>query len=208
MNYKFKVGDRVKYWRFGKGTIVVADDYNTYGVEFDCSDGVMHSCKGMTKNGHGWWCLENELSPVLSENSPVYPDIHITFNPKKNLTVAKFVDPNINKTLKTCIAKRDPDDAWDSYTGANIAIARLFSKDPQWNSWVESYDMADTVEWQEQISNNRKFVCINTGYGNGKREFTKGKIYEAKDGVMRDDYGSLVNTNTPEFENYFLKIVE
>lgn len=203
MTRNFKVGDRVKHSRYGCG-MIRGFSGNYYIVEFDNIHSSTHNCNGSIKSGKGRYCDDYDLdfAPVVS-----YPDIHITFIPKKNLTTAKFIAPD-GKVLKTCIAKRDPNDAWDSYMGANIAVARLFNKDPHWDSWDESYNMADTVEWEVQIGSNGKFVCINTGYGNGKRGFTKGKIYEAKDGAMRDDYGSLVNTDTYEFENYFLKIVE
>lgn len=149
-----------------------------------------------------------KFTPISDSNLiTCYPDIHVSFNINKGITTAKFVAPD-GKPLKTCVAKRDPDDSWDSYMGANIAIARLFNKDPKWDSWGEEYDMGDTVEWDAQVNGCGKYVCIGAGYGNDRRIFTKGKIYQVSDYVMRDDYGALVVANTREFENYFLKIVE
>lgn len=203
MTDKFRVGDKVNHKKYGYGTVRgFSGDY--YIVEFEKAHPEMHTCNGSLRLCKGRYCDDHDLEFA---SNVVYPNIHIVFNPKKNLTIAKFVAPD-GKILKTCVAKRDPDDAWDSYMGANIAIARLFNKNPKWNAWDEEYNMGDTVEWNAQANGSGKFVCINIGYGNGKRIFTKGKIYEVKDYTMRDDNGVLVNTNAPEFENYFLKIVE
>lgn len=211
MNYKFKIGDKVRHSTYGKGivkTIDFDDPILCYAVEFDKANDDLHDCSGHTHDIHGWWCKEDEIYPISDSNLiTCYPDIHVSFNINKGITTAKFISPE-GKTLKACIAKCDSYDAWDSYVGANIAIARLFNKDPQWDAWDEEYDMGDTVEWDTQVNGSGKFVCISAGYGNGKRIFTKGKIYEFKDYTMRDDCGTLVLTNTPEFENYFLKIVE
>ncbi len=203
MTNKFKVGDRVSHKRYGQGTIRgFSGDY--YITEFDNPHHEMHTCNGFLNLCKGRYCNDSELDFA---RVVMYPNIHISFSPKKSFTTAKFVTPD-GKILKTCVAKCDPNDAWDSYTGANIAIARLFNKDPHWDIWDEEYVMDDTVEWDAQVNGYGKFVCINAGYGNDKRIFTKGRIYGVSDYVMKDDSGALVNTNAPEFENYFLKIVE
>lgn len=207
MNCKFKVGDRVKHPIFGKGIVKYIDSNDPilcYAVEFNKANDDLHNCGGRTYNNHGYWCVEDEIYPISASNLiTCFPDIHVSFNITKGITTAKFISPE-GKALKTCIAKRDPDDAWDSYIGANIAIARLFNKDPHWDDWDKSYDMSPTVEYRAQISNNGKFVCISETGG-----FTIGKIYKMENNVMTNDLGQKrMVGDEPDFEKHFLKIVE
>lgn len=65
---KFKVGDRVKHEKWGKGTIRYIDNlYQPYAVEFDKSFMAGHTCNRYCKDKHGLWCNEDELELVSQE---------------------------------------------------------------------------------------------------------------------------------------------
>jgi len=59
---RFKVGDRVIENGMGHGTVMaVYDRKGNYAIEFDKNIGG-HDCNGLTKGGHGWYCLERDLT--------------------------------------------------------------------------------------------------------------------------------------------------
>ena len=119
---KFKVGDRVKCVNDGilrkpivgkLGTIVVSGANGCdYGVEFD--DYINgHSCGYSCKNGHGWYCNGNMLELVTKEKP-------IMIYRKGREVIAEDKD-----TGKTGVAKCNPSDEFDFYTGAKLALERL-----------------------------------------------------------------------------------
>jgi hypothetical protein len=63
---KFKVGDRVEHAKHGRGTVVlvIPKNYAPYAVEFDYPNRLFHDCRGHCRNGHGWWCAEDHLTPL------------------------------------------------------------------------------------------------------------------------------------------------
>jgi len=60
---KFKVGDRVIYNRFGKGTVICLD--GGPNVRFDLWDPTLHNLDGLCENNHGWHC--NDIQLKLAE---------------------------------------------------------------------------------------------------------------------------------------------
>ena len=70
-------------------------------------------------------------------------------------------------TGKTGIAKCNPADEFDFNTGARLAFDRLTAKEPEQPKYY-----------------NHKVVCVKAK----TPMFTTGKIYEVKDGYLRNDY--------------------
>ena len=174
---KFKVGDRVKCINDGGcgknlsgkyGTIKVKHDDSPYGVEFDkyiCG----HTCDGYAKNGHGWNCEESmlELADEKTNSILIYRD---------GLKVIAEDD----NTGKTGIAKCKPQDEFDFYTGAKLALERLMGEEKKkvkftdgMGIWCENKSQFDELmnileangyKWYSSTAPT-KFTppCINNG---------------------------------------------
>lgn len=76
----FEVGDRVVYiganWPYATsdclyygraGTIVGTNP--VLSVDWDCEHELFHSAGGLARPGHGWFCMETEISRVKTEAS-------------------------------------------------------------------------------------------------------------------------------------------
>lgn len=63
MEQKFKVGDRVRHGKYGKGSVVHIYDDDLIGVSFDGMT-VGHGCSGHCVDGTGWYCKESTLTLV------------------------------------------------------------------------------------------------------------------------------------------------
>ena len=73
-------------------------------------------------------------------------------------------------TCKTGVAKCNPADEFDFETGAKLAFDRLINPEPEKPKYY-----------------NGKVVCVSPLTS----LFTKGKVYEIKDGVGKDDEGNI-----------------
>ena len=121
---KFKIGDKVKVKaedaktidaKIGDvGTVKVIDIGKRlcYGVEFDKPYFRYHSLNGRCKENHGYWCSENMLEAV--KNKPI-----VIYN------VGLKVIAKDHNTGKTGVAKCNPSDTFDFYTGVKLALERL-----------------------------------------------------------------------------------
>ena len=146
---KFKVGDRVKCinnggWRknlSGKyGTIKVKHADLSCGVEFDeyiCG----HSCSGHAKNGHGWNCEESMLELAEEKTKPI-----LIYRDGLKVTAQD------HNTGKTGVAKCNPSDEFDFYTGAKLALERLTGEEkvkvkfaPDMAIWCENKSQFDEL---------------------------------------------------------------
>ena len=57
-----------------EGTIRCYDS-SRYGVEFDIDVGGHDLCTGTVKYGHGWYCPESILQPILSKRKLIAQDL-------------------------------------------------------------------------------------------------------------------------------------
>jgi hypothetical protein len=73
-------------------------------------------------------------------------------------------------TGKTGVAKCNPADEFDFNTGAKLAFERLMNPEPEKPKYYSG-----------------KVVCVSPSTS----LFTKGKVYEIKDGVGKDDVGNI-----------------
>lgn len=116
----------------------------------------------------------------------------IQINRSGNKTIA--YDPN---TDKKAIARCHPDDTYDEYLGAKIALDRLFGREP----------FPEPVEEDKPEYYNGKVVLTNRVFKD--IGFTKGKIYEIVDGKIVSDLGETYPTvnnlkNFKDVSNYFM----
>jgi hypothetical protein len=121
---KFKVGDRVKCISNGAyngikgktGTVFFYYGYGEYGVVFDVNIKSL-GISGKCENGYAWTCKEDMLE-LLTETA------EITITRSGNTVTALNTETNENG-----IAKCNPSDTFDLYTGSRLALDRLFGKE-------------------------------------------------------------------------------
>ena len=111
-------------------------------------------------DGYGWWFSDSMIESNDGKSIVIYK--------KDNKVVA--VD---KVTGKTAEALCNPDDKFDFYTGASIAYERLRGR----------MAPARVPEAKPKYFTG-EVVCIKNG-----GDFTVGKIYEIKDGVLKDNTG-------------------
>lgn len=129
----FKIGDRVRVIKtddFAKvgmvGTIKTEDEYSKVcGVEFDTEFKGGHSCRGLTRAGHGQW-VDHECLELIK---PKTEKIVITHDGKT--TLARLYEDN--KVVKSAEAKCSPDDEFDFPIGARLAFERLIEEKPKFD---------------------------------------------------------------------------
>lgn len=159
--HKFKVGDKVRL----KKDLVIGKKYG--GITFlTTMQNSLDSCGGESCIVHitpyGSCVLEDDKHGFLF--SPKMLD----FVPEKIIIYrngAEVVAKN-TATGKTGIAKCNPADEFDFNTGARLAFDRLTAKEPEQPKYY-----------------NHKVVCVKAK----TPMFTTGKIYEVKDGYLRND---------------------
>lgn len=166
--FKFKIGDRVRildgsnidgYIGGWCGYEMVKHVGHVYTVENaeKRPQGNCYRMKGFPVSRYVW--DERGLEPfVLSENIVIFR--------KGSKVTAKNTF-----TGKTGVAKCSPDDEFDYYTGARIALDRLFDKEI-------------SVESCKPKLLNCKFT-VNKSYAS----LTAGKIYTVKNGKFKNNYG-------------------
>lgn len=181
---KYKVGDkvRVRTWK---------DMAKEYGIdEFTGSIRVPHSFTHTMKKYCGKimtiknvfydfylleeadepWCFSEEmLESVSTPTTPSLTQTLIVYR-KDNVVVA-----HDKETKKEGVAYCAPEDTFDFYTGAAIAIARLMGI-------VEPARRPES----KQTYYNGEIVCIEA-----RGPFTVGKVYKVKDGKFLDDDGEV-----------------
>ena len=117
-------------------------------------------------DGSGYKLWSN-VAGLLREKHPV---IVITTD-GKTTTATKRLGKTV---LGTATARCNPGDKFDFDIGAALAFARLVGAEVKF------------AEEEKPKLLNGKFVCVKAGF---PLWWTKGKIYEVKDGIIRDDEG-------------------
>lgn len=146
---KFKIGQKVrviseqcdgKILKGNVGTIVSAKYcngtwrgyYEKYGVEFDINING-HNCKGLSKDGHGWFITEEKLELVetIDTNDEwVHGDVK-SINNLKNTVIVTLNDGSIGKAI--C----HPKDNFNLAEGYLLAYSR--AKIESHNRGMEKY---------------------------------------------------------------------
>lgn len=156
MGNNFKVGDYVQAIRNGanyeKGSVCEVyrlhpDSHYLYLKDL---------CSG---KDYGGCCAENFVLYHTDDEIRIYRDPD---DPRK--TVAERI-----RTGEKGVSRCAPEDAYDLYTGAKLALERLEKKQNRPYSW------------------NGKMVCVDKGES---RVFTTGKVYAVKNGRLYDDMGA------------------
>lgn len=179
---KFKIGDKVivngetNMLHFENDYAVVKDILanDFVAVQFKHKYDNLHSCAGKCARNRGYWVSEDMLTKL--EPIVIYRD--------GNKTVA-FDKSNGKKAIARC----HPDDKYDMYEGARIALDRLSGREP--------------FEPVQGLYNG-KVVFTQPADG-----FTKGRIYEIVDGKIVNDMNNMypVIAHFEKFEDveyYFL----
>ena len=204
---KYKVGDkvRVRTWdsmaeQFGlDGTgIKVPGNYFVLKMKCYCgkvvtiarvnSYGEYHIKEDNREGTHSfWWFNDNMLEDV--ENT-------IVIYAKGNEVIA--INKSTGETGKAVCA---PEDEFDFKTGADLAYDRLMGRKPPFRKRKEKNDF------------NAEVVCISTG-NCAVYKFTVGKIYNIKNGILKDNVGkkitcsSVQNLNDHFLYTKFLEVVK
>lgn len=169
---KFKVGDKVvakketPYSQTTNGWIgtVTKTRYGRIYVE------------GKNKDNYpiGYW-VESEYFNLYTDVSFAVDQIVIERTDEKTVKATAFNESgNIIAKAK---AKCSPEDKWDFYVGANLAVERL-------EAIVEEKKIKAT-------SLNAEMVCIKNSSGIFNDCFTVGKIYKVENGTFECNHGSV-----------------
>ena len=155
MKAKFKVGDKVQAIRSGlnysKGMIGYVLSARLNGDFIDIGD-----------------ILTHKIAPgCCSDNFKLYemPEIKIY----QDAVSPKTIIAENCQTGEKAVARCSPDDDFNFYTGARLALERLEKKDKEPEGWTG------------------KMVCVDSGIS---RFFTAGKVYSVKNGLLYDDMKS------------------
>lgn len=154
MESRFKVGDRVEAIRSGCNYKEGMVGYVTYISDDGRYIHVVDVDTGKNING----CHEANFR--LNET----PRISIYLDP----TDCRKMIAVDHKSKAKAFARCSPDDEFDFYTGAKLALERLEKKEKMFKGW------------------NGKMVCVDAGTS---RFFTAGKVYSVKNGLLLDDDG-------------------
>lgn len=194
----FKVGDKVQYIRTGAGCN--PDLLNTRGIvkiAYDDRCEVKFTKeKGVTKT----WCILNEHLTKVETGICTPPQLtprekandkdnvwEISIKPapfNRERTVADLiVNGRIVDTIT--VSRWHNEDKYDVGTAVYEVVKKMFNiKD----KGIEKVD--DTVVKEPKWFNG-KVVCTKGSLWFAKRQFTKGKIYNVVDGIIRDDTGAI-----------------
>lgn len=184
---KFKVGDRVTI----KEGLIVDKQYN--GITFLW--GMLPYCK---KSGIIKFISVTGTCTVDFKSTKLYLSPCMLQHVNEKIIIyrngAEVVAKN-TATGKTGEAKCNPDDEFDFNIGATLAFERLINPEPEKPKYYTG-----------------KVVCVSPATS----FYTKGKIYEIKDGVGKDDDGDkMTNKPVKSFEEFsqamlskFIELVE
>ena len=121
---KFKIGDKVKVVssehaakdaKAGDVGVIIAVNpasFLPYGVKFEVARPWYHSLGNRCENNHGYWCTESMLELAYKDSIIIYRDGRKVIAEDKN-------------TGKKGVAKCNPSDEFNFYTGAKLALERL-----------------------------------------------------------------------------------
>lgn len=201
---KFNVGDRVSHYGHEGTVICISFDLVTCGVEFDEPDVGWHNCEGVelsagrmgTENNSRWFYdYELELvKPIKETNEEANKEndkIVITHD-GKTTTATLYCEDG---TKKVVTAKCHPEDTFDFFVGAKLAVERLHDYcTPKYNGKVVCVD-------------NYRNLCA----------YSVGKIYQFVNGKLTDNHGNKLPLDNPirsfkEWQEFtsskFIEIVE
>ena len=198
---KYKIGDKVKIrsWEsmkkeFGtdsRGDIILPNIYFTRGMKEYCGKEVtIEKCfydevkeeRYYIVDGRPW-TFSNEMFEPVSQTIIIYR--------KDNKVIA--LD---KQTKKEGVAICAPEDEFDFYVGAEIALGRLSGKVPP-------------LKKPEPKYYNGEIVCIDAFH-----PFTEGKVYKVREGKFYDDNGIIHGTPYPYIslkdlnDNHLSKFIE
>lgn len=175
---KYKVGDkvRIRSWESMAKEFGVNNQGNTIKVNHGFTKNMRKYCnKTVTiaevepifngyhiKEDEGYWTYGDEMFEPISQIIVIYR--------KDNEVIA--LDKSTGKMNKAICS---PEDKFDFYTGASLAITRLVNDEPV------------PVLRKVREYYNGEIVCVSTDAAN----LTKGKIYKVKNGQFRDDNGKV-----------------
>ncbi len=186
---KFKVGDKVRL----KKSVKVGDRVGGFEL-FDSMHGDLQKPHKITKIAK-YYVPSGFMSLVAGWYVPVEWLEHI--KPEKIIIYrngAEVVAKN-TATGKTGVARCNPADEFDFNTGAKLAFERLTNPEPEKPKYYTG-----------------KVVCVSPF----SCLFTRGKVYEIKDGVGKDDEGNIIMIHRPKsfaefsqnLKSKFIELVE
>lgn len=196
---KFKVGDRVKIVRNDYLTCEIGDTgtimaYNSgigYAVEFDIPRPSYHGCRGLTTPGYGQWALEKNIELIEPIKDKPTREFKLIITSSGDTTTAKLIHGKT--TTKEATVTRYSKDEYSEKAAVEAVTKKIFG---------EGED-----EKNDNLFNG-KAVLISGEH----MYFTKGKIYEFKNGNCVNDRGNIVKLGhtkqSIEQSDYFLPIVE
>lgn len=195
---KFKVGDRVKLavdrFAIPRGTTGVIKyfgkdaDKEKLDIAIELDRPISHhNCEGRTKYGCGWWVAETDIELIKT----VEPEFKLIITSSGDTTTAKLIHGK--DVAKEATVTRYSKDEYSEKAAVEAVTKKIFG---------EGED-----EKNDNLFNG-KAVLIS----GGNMYFTKGKIYEFKNGSCVNDRGSIVKfehtKQSIEQSDYFLPIVE
>lgn len=198
---KFKVGDRIElisnihftHACIGDKGKVVSANYNivgdsSYGVQMDIKRPFYHSCHGKAADGYGQYLWGSCLK--LVEEKPTR-EFKLIITSSGDTTTAKLIHgKDINKEATVTRCNKDE---YSEKAAVEAVTKKIFGEGEE--------------EKNDNLFNG-KAVLISGEH----MDFTKGKIYEFKNGNCVDDRGNIVKLGhtkqSIEQSDYLLPIVE
>lgn len=198
---KFKVGDRIElisnihftHACIGDKGKVVSANYNivgdsSYGVHMDIKRPFYHSCHGKAADGYGQYLWGSCLK--LVEEKPTR-EFKLIITSSGDTTTAKLIHgKDINKEATVTRCNKDE---YSEKAAVEAVTKKIFGEGEE--------------EKNDNLFNG-KAVLISGEH----MDFTKGKIYEFKNGNCVDDRGNIVKLGhtkqSIEQSDYLLPIVE
>ena len=173
-----KVGDRVRvigcagYHHFAEigavGTVRGIYGENRVAVEFDKESCLFHTCADLIKHRRGQY-----ISPCDLERVTRLDSWKIVIIADGDKTTARLYEND--RATKSATVRRYHEDTYDRFVAADEAVKKLFGKQDK-----------DKPEQEKPKGFTGKAVCNDVFIF-----FTRGKIYEFRDGHTIDDSGKL-----------------
>lgn len=198
---KFKVGDRIElisnihftHACIGDKGKVVSANYNvvgdtSYGVQMDVKRPFYHSCHGKAADGYGQYLWGSCLK--LVEEKPTR-EFKLIITSKGDTTTAKLI--HCKDVTKEATVTRYSKDEYSEKAAVEAVTKKIFGEGEE--------------EKNDNLFNG-KAVLISGEH----MYFTKGKIYEFKNGNCVNDRGNIVKLRhtkqSIEQSDYFIPLVE